>query len=74
MENTYIHQEYGAYVMATVAKVKIGANIWEVMPENRDKFFFDKLGIKFDGVKNKYFASEIKKTAINILFFVFLKY
>lgn len=38
-ENTYIHKEYGAYVMATVAKVKIGANIWEVMPENRDKFF-----------------------------------
>lgn len=25
---------------------------------------FDKLGIKFDGVNNKYFASEIKKHAI----------
>ena len=27
---------------------------------------FEKLGIKFDGVKNKYFASEIKKHAINV--------
>ena len=27
---------------------------------------FDKLGIKFDGVKNKYFASEIKKSAIEV--------
>lgn len=26
----------------------------------------DKLGIKFDGVNNKYFASEIKKHAINV--------
>jgi DNA (cytosine-5)-methyltransferase 3A len=27
---------------------------------------FDKLGIKFDGVNNKYFASEIKKHAIKV--------
>ena len=27
---------------------------------------FDKLGIKFDGNKNKYFASEIKKSAIEV--------
>ena len=27
---------------------------------------FDKLGIKFDGTKNKYFASEIKKSAIEV--------
>lgn len=27
---------------------------------------FDKLGIKFDGVKNKYFASEIEKNAIKV--------
>ena len=27
---------------------------------------FDKLGIKFDGVNNKYFASEIKKAAIKV--------
>lgn len=27
---------------------------------------FDKLGIKFDGINNKYFASEIKATAIKI--------
>ena len=27
---------------------------------------FDKLGIKFDGVNNKYFASEIKKSAIKV--------
>lgn len=27
---------------------------------------FDKLGIKFDGVKNKYFASEIDKYAIQV--------
>ena len=27
---------------------------------------FDKLGIKFDGTKNKYFASEIKKSAIKV--------
>ena len=27
---------------------------------------FDKLGIKFDGVENKYFASEIKKSAIEV--------
>jgi DNA (cytosine-5)-methyltransferase 3A len=27
---------------------------------------FDKLGINFEGVKNKYFASEIKKTAIKV--------
>ena len=27
---------------------------------------FDKLGIKFDGAKNKYFASEIKKSAIEV--------
>ena len=27
---------------------------------------FDKLGIKFDGNKNKYFASEIKKSAIKV--------
>ena len=27
---------------------------------------FDKLGIRFDGVNNKYFASEIKKHAIKV--------
>ena len=27
---------------------------------------FDKLGVKFDGIKNKYFASEIKKSAIEV--------
>lgn len=27
---------------------------------------FDKLGIKFDGVENKYFASEIKKSSIEV--------
>ena len=27
---------------------------------------FDKLGIRFDGTKNKYFASEIKKHAIKV--------
>ena len=27
---------------------------------------FDKLGIKFDGIKDKYFASEIKKSAIKV--------
>ena len=27
---------------------------------------FDKLGIKFDGVKNKYYAAEIKKSAIKV--------
>ena len=27
---------------------------------------FDKLGIKFDGIKDKYFASEIKKSAIEV--------
>ena len=37
-ENTYIHKTTGAYVNAN-RNISIGANTWEVMPQNTSKYF-----------------------------------
>ena len=39
--NVNLKQTTGVYIYGSVAKLTIGANIWEVMPEKTDKYFLN---------------------------------